>query len=155
MQFQLTQRINRPSDAVWAVLAEDFVNISKWHDGVKKSYALDGATALPGAPVAGRVCEFTDRPGGPAADERILEFDASAQRLVIDVAPRNVPVITPVKWSKTAFTLREVAQDTTEVLADLDIGIKPHGYLAYPLLKRGLMKQFQFLLDSLKLRMEA
>lgn len=154
MNIALTTHIDAPAHLVWTVLADEFVQVSSWLTSVVDSYALPDAAPIAGAPIAGRVCQFTEDPNGLQAHETITYWSEDELRLDMDVVVKNAPPALPISRNLAQFQLFEV-DGGTEVRFSAEPSLKPLGYVLYPVLKRGLSKQFGGLLAQLKTHVEA
>ncbi|ANW26547.1 MULTISPECIES: SRPBCC family protein [Vibrio] len=146
--------INRKSSDVWKIVADQFEHAHTWMGFVVDSYALKEGNVLDGAPVAGRVCEFTDKPNGLKAKENILYFSEQDMRFQFDVVPFNAPKVFPVKKNIVTLSVKEVSAEKCLVTWESNIELSAFGYLAYPFLKLGLSKNFGQVLDDLRYHME-
>lgn len=70
----------------------------------------------------------------------------------IKVVPQNVPL--PLKYNTLLSSLKEVSKNQTEIILDVNPTINWVGYLLYPILKKGLSKSFDELLEELKYFLE-
>ena len=154
MKLDLDTHIDAPIDLVWTVLADEFTQVATWLPSVVRSYELPDTEPTAGAPVAGRVCEFTDDEDGLKALETITHWSDDAHRLDIDVVVENAPVLLPVARNVARFRLQPTSEGTTVHLA-VEPTLKPHGYLMYPLLRRNFAQQFGGLLTQLKAHVES
>jgi len=74
---------------VWRILADEFVEISRWADSVLSSGANPDALEGPaGSPVGGRVCDVK---GIGLTDERIVTFDEQNGALGYSVRAAGLP----------------------------------------------------------------
>ncbi|WDE05837.1 SRPBCC family protein [Thalassomonas viridans] len=143
-------KIDRSAEDVWRAVAEQFDQVYKWMGIVQHSYKVEGEQPVEGAPVAGRVCEFTDKPNGLKAEEKILSYSAEEMRFDFDVVPVNAPKVFPVKKNIVTMSVRALADNRAEVSWTSRIQLTPFGYLIYPLLKRGLSRNFGGIMLDLK-----
>ncbi len=155
MELHLNERIERPIDDVWQVLANEFDGIHEWLDAVQDSYAIPDLEVPEGQPSAGRVCLLSPNPDGLQAWERITKLDAVGKLLEIEVDMRNAPAVMPVKRNVATFQLTDLGGGATQVTLDAEPELKAHGYAMYPLLKVGLSKNFAGLLEALKAHVES
>lgn len=154
MKLDLHVTIDAPAPLVWTALADEFVDIASWLPSVVRAVPLPDVAPLPGAPVAGRICAFTDRADGLEAHERITRWDPEAGRLDMEVEVHNAPAAIPVARNLARFTVERVGAGT-RVRLEAEPTLKLHGYLVYPLIRANLSEQFQGLLDGLKAHVEA
>jgi|GEM_PF-644237 len=154
MHIDLSTRIARPIDVVWTRVADEFARIEEWLPSVVTSTPLEANQVPAGldldAPVAGRMCTFTDRDDGLAAFEPITEYNKAEYRLRFDAVPQNAPALLPVSVNHVTMQLVEVGPNETELQLHASPELKPHGYLMYPLVKSALTKTFGGLLDGQK-----
>ena len=134
MEIDVTTTINTPVSKVWKILAEDFADIQVWLNAVKKSYEITDATKADGAPLAGRICEFTDDGNGLKARESITSWNAAEHRLGFEVVPEGGGLL-PVIKNVVDVLLTAVDDNTTKLDWHCEPELKAHGYLMYPLLK--------------------
>ncbi|MCP4500745.1 MAG: SRPBCC family protein [Deltaproteobacteria bacterium] len=149
MKIHLTETVERSSKQVWTILADEFNDISQWYAPVRRSYELKDQKRLPGASSAGRVCEFSDKPTGLQAHERILRFDAELGLLEIEVVPKNI-AISPLQRNIATFRVQSLGPTQSRVELTASPELKAFGYMLYPMLKMGLTRGFTQLLQSLK-----
>lgn len=154
MLVETSIRIQRPADAVWGIVADDFAGIQNWFEDVVRSYELPDAPRPGDSPSAGRVCEFTDRPDGLQAREQITSYDRDTRKLSFEVVPVNAPAALPLKKNLIDLEVREVGPNESEVIWQSSPQLKAYGYLMYPMLKMGLNKTFSDLLTQLKAHAE-
>ena len=134
--------------------AEDFANAYKWMSGVVHSYETPG-DKLEDAPLAGRVCNLDNKKDPFHAVEKILRFDRDRHVLEIEVIPvkKSGPGI-PIIKNHVTLTLRSNPDGSTQVYWHCDLELKLLGKLLYPLLKLGLNKSFDGILNDLKVYLE-
>jgi hypothetical protein len=155
MNINVTTRIARPIDDLWALVADDFTGIANWTKSVVSAVELTDAPVAEGAPSAGRLCRFTDDPAGFGAREAITSYDKANWRLEFDFEPVNAPMWPPVKRNHVVITLSELGPKETELRWEASPELKPHGYVLYPVLKMALTKAFRDLLKELKVHAES
>jgi hypothetical protein len=153
MKIQVQLKMNRPAAQVWHQLGDEFANIQNWFKPIVKSYELEGEPKPPGAPCAGRICEFSNKPNGMRASERIKSYDTVARRMEIEVEMLNAPAM-PVSTNLVIFEVREAGPNASEVFLTASPGLKIFGYMMYPMVMFGMRKAFVDLLKSLKLQVE-
>ena len=154
MNIEIVTTIARPIEDVWSVVADDFTSIQTWSASVVTSSPLEGLSTIGGAPMAGRVCTFTDDPEGFGAREQITRYDAANHTLEFDVEPLNAPRALPIRRNHVVVTLRRIDAGTTELTWVSQPTLKPHGFLLYPMLKLGLAKSFRGIVGELKAFLE-
>ncbi len=147
--------INRNADDVWHEVARRFDKAHEWMGFVEHSYKVEEGDVIEGAPMVGRVCEFTKDPNGLKAEERILNFSEQDKRFDFDVIPKNAPVVFPVKKNVVTMTVSALSSVRSEVVWHSNIELSTIGYLVYPILKRGLSKNFAGVMADLKIHMES
>jgi len=150
MKIVKTIEINRPSADVWQLVAEQFDQAHKWMGFVENSYAVEGSSTLDGAPMAGRVCEFTPDPNGLKAKEKILNFSKQKMQFEFDVVPLNTPRFFPVKKNVVTMSVKKISDTRSEVTWVSKLELSAIGYVIHPLLKRGLSKNFANVLRDLR-----
>lgn len=147
--------INKPADHVWKILAHDFDSVYQWMGPVRHSYAISADQQAPGAPVEGRICEFTDNPNGFKASEIITQYNENAKSYTFVLNPVNAPKLLPVKKNTVQIKVRAINSSSAEVTWISTPEIKPIAILLSPLLKLGLGKSFGDILKQLKAFTEA
>ena len=140
--------INKSQEAVWKVLAEDFEKADQWMAIVPKSYAKAEGEIVDGAPMAGRICEFSSKADGPIADEAITLFDRDNHTMSLNVVPKNGKI--PIAENNVSMTVNSLGNDQSEVVWTSDVRLKTAGKLLYPVLKVGLKKSLDETLEELK-----
>ena len=150
MKIKKTIRIERSPQDVWHLIAEEFDQAYLWMDFVKKSYPLDEFSQNQTAPIPGRVCEFTDNPNGLKAKEKILSYSEEEMRFSFDVIPMDAPKVFPVKKNIVTMSVKAISDDQCRVSWESDITLSVLGILLYPILRRGLSKNFTGVLKDLK-----
>ncbi len=148
MKINKTISINATEEIVWKILAEDFDKASQWMSAVPHSYEIvDGDTAQ-NSPMVGRICELSNKPGGAFADKRISLYDAQSKVLHVEVVLQNAPLLV-VKNHLELSLLKEGPSETRVNLA-ADIQLTTTGKVLSPMLKLGLTKAFDDMLEELK-----
>lgn len=155
MKIVTKVEINRPVKDVWYTVANRFDKAHEWMGFVEASYKVEEKSAIEGAPMAGRVCEFSKDPNGLKAEERILKFSEQDKEFDFDVVPQNAPKIFPVKKNIVTLAVNELPGRKSEVVWHSNIELSPFGYVTYPFLKFGLSKNFAGIMDDLKMYMES
>lgn len=150
MKILKTISIDRDTDTLWRIVAEEFDDAYKWMEFVHRSYKVDEAPSIKDAPVAGRVCEFTTKPNGLKAVERILSFSASSKTFSFNVVPMNAPRVFPVAKNTVTMTVAPFGNNQCTVTWSSDIELTGFGYLIYPIIKHGLSKNFGEIMQDLK-----
>ncbi|MCK0068170.1 SRPBCC family protein [Kordiimonas laminariae] len=150
MEIIKTVVIDRTADEAWHIVAEEFDQAYKWMSFVHHSHKVDSDDTANGAPVAGRVCEFTDNPDGLKAIEKILSYSPENKQFVFDVVPVNAPRIFPVHKNIVTMSVTALGNDKAEVSWTSNIELTAFGYILYPFLKFGLSKQFGQVLADLQ-----
>jgi len=154
MKLNRSVTINKPVSKVWQVAAEDFANAYKWMSGVVHSYETPG-NRQEGAPLAGRICNLENKKDPFHAVENIIRFDSERHILEFEVFPvkKSGPGI-PVIKNHVTLSLKATEDGGTRVFWDCNLELKLMGKLLYPLLKLGLNKAFDGILNDLKVYME-
>lgn len=148
MKIVKYEDIQAPADKVWQVLAHDFDRISQWMSQVKHSRAIPASDGE--APMAGRICQFSDKPGGAYAEEKFVSYSEKDRSYTLEVVPKNMPAILPLRKNIARFKVTSLSERNSRVTMISHPDIKAHGYLLYPLLKLGLGSSFSQLLKELK-----
>lgn len=142
--------IDRDTDTLWRIVAEKFDDAYKWMGFVHRSYKVEEAPIVKNAPVAGRVCEFTTKPNGLKAVEKILSYSPNSKTFTFDVVPINAPKVFPVDKNTVTMTVSVLGKNQSKVTWSSNIELTGFGYLIYPFIKRGLSKNFGEILQDLK-----
>ena len=95
-------------------------------------------TKLDGAPMIGRVCNFSPNPDGAKAIEDIILYDEVNYKLHLRVIPENIPI--PLEKNIFKSSLKRLAYDKTELVVEANIELKWTGYFLYPVIKKGFNK---------------
>ncbi len=143
--------INAPAEKVWKVAAEDFDKVGEWLSQVNHSYKREGESCE-GSPMSGRICDLSEKANGPIADEKITEFNKKELRLGIHVVPKNGNI--PVKENNVLAEFVVKGPNKTEVIWNSNLSLKAAGKVLYPVLKLGINKAFNELLEELKFFVE-
>lgn len=86
---QASTAVNAPAQEVWRILADEFVEVSRWAGGVLSSRVNPAAVeGVNGSPVGGRVCEVE---GVGLTDERIVTFDAEQGAIGYSIRSEGLP----------------------------------------------------------------
>ena len=144
--------INKPVADVWKVWAVEFDKASDWMATIPKSVEKTDAPKLEGASMAGRICELSTKPNGPYVDELITKYDNENHLLNVTVVPKNASL--PIVQNKLESSLKQLGNDKTEVILDVDIELKTIGKILSPVVKGALAKGFDELLEELKYYVE-
>lgn len=152
MNIRKKMIIDSPIAEVWSVWAEQFDKAQDWMAVVVHSYEKKEGDISENSPLIGRVCEFSSKKNGPKAIEDIITYDPTNYLLDIKVVPKNVPV--PLRYNILKSSLKEISKNRTEISLDINPVISWKGYVLYPLLKVGLSKSFNELLEELKYFLE-
>ncbi len=152
MKISKRVTIKKSAEDVWAVLGEDFVNVSKWVSSVNHSVELKGKPETE-ASVCGRVCELGSGPKSAKIDEKIISFDRNNKSFTLEVTPQSESKI-PIIKSISKFRVKEIDSSSCEASCTANITIKPFALLLLPLLKMGFGKNFGELLEELQYYLE-
>ncbi len=152
MKISKRVTIKKSAEDVWAVLGEDFVNISKWVSSVNHSVELKGKPATE-APVCGRVCELGSGTKPATIDEKIISFNRQNRSFALEVTPQAASKM-PIIKSISKFGVKQIDDSSCEVACTANITLKPIAYLLLPLLKIGFGKNFGNLLEELQFYLE-
>lgn len=146
MQVIKRIEINKPIDEVWKVWAEEFDKAGVWMAQVNHTIQKSTGTKLEEAPMIGRVCNFTPNPDGAKAIEDIVLYDDVNYRLNLEIVPENVPI--PLERNIFKSSLKEIADNKTELVIEANIELKWKGYFLYPIIKNGFNKSYSELLEE-------
>ena len=154
MEMKLTNKflVNQSVSRVWAVMADDFINISKWASSIAESKENDELTTVPlsNAPVAGRVCTA---PGYGDVHETITYFNSDAKEFHYTASASDMPKF--VTNLENRWSFKAVSEDVTEVKTHATITMKDFpGYLAAPFLKLRMNHMAKVFADELKYYVE-
>lgn len=152
MKLENKITINTTADKVWQVVAHEFDQASVWMAQVPNSYRSHGAISAKDAPMEGRVCELSDKPGGPVAEEYITGYSEERKWLRMKVIPKNAKI--PVIENVVDIHVNELSNGKTEVIWASDLQLKTVGKMLSPVLKLGINKSFNELLEELKYYVE-
>jgi hypothetical protein len=84
-----TDTVDASPEAIWKILAEDFLDISKWAGGVNTSTANPATpTGFNGSPHGGRVCDVD---GIGLTDERVVVYDPDRRTIAYSVSAKKIP----------------------------------------------------------------
>ncbi|NLR92084.1 SRPBCC family protein [Flammeovirga agarivorans] len=139
--------IHANADKVWSVFADDFHNVGNWLTQISASKALEHQ-AITDAPVSGRICDITSKPNGPQAIEKITYYNANNYHFEFDVTFNNTPSALPVVKNHVKVKIDIIDLNTSRLTWDSDITLKFLGKLISPLVKVGISKSFDELLDD-------
>ena len=148
MEIIKTIVVDRSADDAWHIIANEFDQAYKWMSFVHHSHKVEDGDLPNGAPMAGRVCEFSDKPNGLQAVEKILSYSAEKKQFDFDVVPVNAPRPFPVRKNIVTMKVKPLGENQAEVSWTSRVELTAFGYLLYPFLRFGLSKQFgQVLVD--------
>ena len=150
MKILNTKDINQPIENVWKIVAQEFDQAHLWMSPVKHSYATVTHKKIDQAPHSGRVCELSSKPNGLYADEKITYYNESEKVLKFEVEPKNTPFGFPVVKNAVEVKLMQIGKEKTRVEWVSRPVLKKPAYLISPILKFGLKKSFDGLLNDLK-----
>jgi hypothetical protein len=84
-----TDMVAASPEAIWKVLADDFLDVSKWAGGVKTSTANPATpTGFNGSPHGGRICDVD---GIGITDERVVAYDPGGRTMTYTVSAKKIP----------------------------------------------------------------
>ncbi|MBB3699385.1 SRPBCC family protein [Flammeovirga yaeyamensis] len=136
--------------AVWNIVAEEFHNAYEWMSIVPRSVEKQGEIK-DGAAVHGRVCDLSNKKeDGPQANEIITYYNKDNFHFEFDVTPINTSSVLPIKRNHVSVRLESINNDKTLLHWDADAKIITFGNLLSPILKVGLGKSFEEVLEELK-----
>ena len=140
--------IDKPIHDVWKTWAEEFDKAQDWMAVVVHSFEKKEGNKTENSPMVGRVCEFSSKTDGPKVSEDILLYDENNHLMNIKVVPQNVSL--PLKYNLLKSSLKKVSDERTEITLDINPSLSFAGYFLYPVLKKGLSKSFNELLEEFK-----
>lgn len=115
--------VNASADDAWRILADEFVDISRWAGGVLSSKQNPDAPEGPnGSPVGGRVCDVQ---GVGLTDERIVTFDPEGGAIGYSIKAKGLPSF--VAEMKNTWTV--VAQGPSSARVDMRIDATTSGLM--------------------------
>ncbi len=150
MTITKTIEIEKSAIEVWQLLSDDFDKVYEYMAPVYRSYKIENEEPVEGAPMSGRICEFTPKEGGFYAEERITNIDNENRSLTVEVIPMNAPKVLPLIKNILKLSVRDLGGDKSEVIWTTQPELKPIGKLMKPLVKAGLAKSFVGVLEELK-----
>lgn len=121
--------IDRPAAHVWAILANEFAEISNWLGPVSasKPQAGPGAGGMP----AGRVCDSSFG----ETDETFVRYDAEAMTFTYEAIVRDAPFYFPVRGGRTTWAVKARGPGRCEAAIEGEVLWKPVlGLLLRPLM---------------------
>lgn len=142
--------IEKPIETVWKHFVEDFENAEIWMADVIKSYAKKEGNIVDGATMSGRICEVSEKPNGMYLDETITAVDKVNYSISLEIKPTNAPLLLPIKRNILNVSFKSLKENQTQLIWNASPELKVHGYLLYPLLKVGIGKMHQTILDEFK-----
>jgi hypothetical protein len=84
-----TDTVAASPEAIWKILAEDFLDISRWAGGVTSSTANPATpTGFNGSPHGGRVCDVD---GIGITDERVVAYDPERRTMAYSLSAKKIP----------------------------------------------------------------
>jgi len=144
--------INASAEQVWSILADEFIDISRWAGGVLSSTINPNAPEGPnGSPVGGRVCDVK---GVGLTDERIVTFNPDSGQIGYSIQAQGLPSF--VSSMRNTWTVAAEGPNTTRVDVRIDVttaGLM--GALGSVPMKRMLGKASAGLVNDLKTYAEA
>lgn len=154
MKLRLNNKftVNQSVDKVWAVMADDFVNISQWASSIAESREnhLLRNKALNNAPVAGRICTA---PGYGEVFEAITHFDSEAKEFHYSANASAMPNFVTNLENKWCFVDLEDSQTEVTSAATVTMNNFP-GYLAAPFMRLQMNHMIKLFADELKYYVE-
>jgi len=154
MKFTKIVEFKKPVDHVWKVVAADFDQATVWMASVHRSYAKTEGVFAKTAPMQGRICHLSSSDSKNMVDETIIEFDERGHIFRFEVVPFNMPAIFPFHKNNISITMTDLEGGGTKMRWDMDVNLRLAGFLLYPLVKVGLSKGFDNILDELKFYVE-
>ena len=153
MQTHNETLINCNVNDVWQVIGPEFDQAHIWMSPVKHSYATAaqyGEHTASSAPVEGRVCELSSKPGGMRAYEIITDYQEEKRYIKFEVIPQNGPKLIPVTKNIVEIQVFAVGADRSRVVWKAQPELKSAGKFLSPVIKFGLGKAFSGILQELK-----
>ena len=143
MEFKREINIDKPIDAVWEILGNQFGDAYKWASGLNYSKAFS-PPRIQGAPSNNRSCEL---PSGKIK-EVLKKFDSKNHILEYEVI-EGFPFF--VDMAINNWKLTEISPERTKV--DMHLVVKTKGFVGSimnPMMKMQLTKQIQHIPNDLK-----
>ncbi len=137
-----------------SALAIKFDKAGDWVSSVAKSYKKTTGSVAEGAPVSGRICEFTDDSNGFSVDEALLAYNDKNLSLRIKVIMQNAPSALPVKQNIADIKVIAISDRECEVIWSNSPELKTIGYVMYSVVRIALGKAFLDVLEELKVYVE-
>jgi hypothetical protein len=107
-----TDTLSASPEAVWAILSDDFLEVSRWAGGVTSSVANPQTpNGVNGSPHGGRICEVK---GLGTTDERIVEFDADHRTLAYVIRAAKTPFF--VESMRSAWSVQPGTEPSTSLV---------------------------------------
>ena len=150
MKITKTILINKPVEQVWDLVAHQFDKAHLWMGPIPHSQALGLGESDTGAPMAGRICDLSDKPNGAKVKEVITQYSEHDRSLSFDVLPINNPAIVPIKQNNVQMMVRAVGAGQTKVIWTASPQLKTFALPFYPLLRLIFPVAFGKLLTGLK-----
>ena len=146
MNIKTSATIKTSSDKVWKVLADEFLDISKWARDVNDSYDnFSTNKKLDGAPSEGRFCEVS---GFGKVDEQIIHFDKNKRELTWTANADKMPSF--VNNLQNAWQVEEIDNSTTQVTSNISADLTGIlGVMMYPLMKMNFSKLVKGFIEDL------
>jgi len=154
MKFTKIVEIEKPIDQVWKIMAKDFDLASVWMASVYRSYAKSEGLLVKNAPMKGRICHLSSSDTKNMVDEAIIEFDEMGHIFRFEVVPFNMPAIFPFRKNNIMITMTDLEGGRTRMRWELDVNLRLAGFLLYPLVRFGLSKGIDNIIDELKFYVE-
>ena len=107
--------INVAAEKVWVIVADGFLDVSKWATGVTTSInnpAIE--TSFEGAPAGGRICEVD---GFGKADEQIRVFEPSKGKITWSADIEKAPGF--LKNLQNAITIESLGENSSRFTTNL------------------------------------
>ena len=139
-KISLTKTVQVPVETAWRLLAQDFVNVYRFHPSVAKSYAV-GNTQPVGVGTE-RVCQLYD---GNEARERIIRFEENS-KLGISIVESSLPL----ESMEILVTFQPRGSNQTEINLQADFQARGLMKLMHPVMKSKFRKLLGGLMESME-----
>ncbi len=150
MKFSKTVEIAKPVDQVWRIFAVEFDMAYVWMASVPRSFAKTEGPIAKNAPMPGRICHLSSSETKNMVDEVILEFDEQRHVFKFVVSPLHMPAVFPFSKNRIRIEMSTLKNGNTKMHWDLNTQLKFAGYMLYPLVKVGLSKGIDNIIEELK-----
>ena len=139
-KISLNKTVKVPAETAWRLLAQDFVNVYRFHPGVESSYAVGETQAGVGTE---RVCELYD---GNDARERVVRFKENSE-LGISIIESSLPL----KSMEVLVTLHSRGSNETEIRMDVEFEARGLVKVMHPVMKIKFAKLLGAMIEAMEL----